>query len=74
MTVPRKVIPEPHQPEAPLEPKMVPPEPKVAPHKPAAPEPEVPKIKAEPEVPKAVKKTPEAPTPRGKVVNDLHYC
>lgn len=54
---------------------MVPLEPEVAPQKPPAPEPKVPKIKPEPKVPNVepAKKTPESPKPRGKVVNALHY-
>lgn len=66
MSVPRKITPEPYQPE----PKPVPSEPKVAPQKPAAHEPKVPKVKPEPEAPKVepTKKTPEAPEQRGKVV------
>lgn len=78
MTVPRKVTPEPYQPEPTKEPKTVPPEPKVVPQKPAEPEPKVPKVKPEPKALEVqpAKKTPEAPKARGKVVNDflIRHC
>ena len=60
--VTKKVTPEPFQPKPS-------PEPKVAPQKPAAPEPKTPKMK-----PEAAKKKPEAPEARGKVVQLERHC